>query len=313
MSFGDVIRSAGTPLADPRGVGGDANTIWSCDTTNLYELNTSDFSVDRSGHPQGAFANGIGGTDTVIWHCDNQTDDVYELSPSDFSAVQTRNAPDTVPSGIGGDDNIVWHTDGANKKIYELSPTDLSIVRTDNTPGNRSPSGMGGAANVIWFCEYTTNDVYELSKTDFSVLQSANSPGTSTNGIGGSPSKLWHCDRNTDMVYELDGAKVFTLSGTISDEFGNPIRDADVSISNGATYTTTTDENGEYSYTVGVDTYDIAISKPRSTFHNITESSVVVSADTTKNITMLTNKLLSRVNAGGMSIPGGLSMGGSRK
>ena len=106
----------------------------------------------------------------------------------------------------------------------------------------------------------------------------------------------------------------FTLSGTISDEWGNPIRDADITISNGTTYTTTTDENGDYSKVVDADTYNIAVSKSRSTYHDITVSSVAVAADTTQDITMLLDKMLGIQNAlKGISIPGGISMGRSRR
>ena len=112
----------------------------------------------------------------------------------------------------------------------------------------------------------------------------------------------------------FDFSSTFTLSGTISDEFGNPIRDAAITISNGTTYTTTTDENGDYSQVVNADTYDIAVSKSRSRYHDITESSVSVTADTTQDITMLTDKMLGGpAIVNGMSIPGGISMGRSRK
>jgi len=105
----------------------------------------------------------------------------------------------------------------------------------------------------------------------------------------------------------------FSLSGTVTDEFGNPIRDADITISNGTTYTTTTDENGDYSQVVNADTYDIAVSKSRSTYHDITVSSVAVAADTTQDITMLLDKVMGEQNARGISIPGGISMGRSHR
>uniref|UniRef100_A0A6M3MA50 Carboxypeptidase regulatory-like domain-containing protein n=1 Tax=viral metagenome TaxID=1070528 RepID=A0A6M3MA50_9ZZZZ len=100
----------------------------------------------------------------------------------------------------------------------------------------------------------------------------------------------------------------YTISGTISDELGNKLRDVDITISNGTTYTTTTDENGAYTQVVNTGTYDIAVSKSRSTFHDITESSISVTADTTQNITMLTDRIVGIQKSKGMSIPGGIRL-----
>ena len=315
MSFGDVIRSGNSPSTIPGGVGGNASTIWHCDsnTDDIYELNVSDFSVASSANSPGASPFGIGGTDTTIWHNNYSAGNVYELKTSDFSVIRSAGTPSVNPSGTGGDDSTIWHCDYSFDTVYELSTSDFSVIRSlNNRAIDAEIVGIGGDSNTIWLCE-TKKYVSELSTTDLSKVKNAASPSTWPTGVGGNSGILWCCDRDSDKIYELDGDKVFTLSGTISDEFGNPICDAAITISNGTIYTTTSDKNGAYSKTVNSDTYDIAVSKPRSRFHNITESSVSVSADTTKNITMLTDKCLSGLGATGMSILGGTSLGRSRK
>ena len=314
MSFGDVIRSANSPGGDPNGIGGNVNTIWHCDfytAKKLYELSTSDFSVVRNIASPSTGATGIGGDSNTVWHCDYNIDRIYELKTLDLSVIRFTSSPLSNPQGIGGDNNTIWHCDWNGEMFYELSTSDLSVIRS--TPSGTLPSGIGGNANNIWNTLYAEK-IYELSISDFSTTRSSSAPSYKPMGIGGDSETIWLADYYADKVYELDAASVFTLSGTISDEFGNPIRDADITISNGTTYTTTTDENGDYSQVVDADTYDIAVSKSRSTYHDITESSVVVAADTTQDITMLLDKMLGIQNAlKGISIPGGISMGRSRR
>jgi hypothetical protein len=318
MSFGDVIRSANSPGGDPNGIGGDANTIWHCDfytAIKLYELSTSDFSVVRNIASPNTGPSGIGGDTNTIWHCDYNIDLIYELNTSDMSVARSASSPLSNPQGIGGDNNTIWHCDWNNEKFYELSTSDLSVIRS--TSSGTLPSGMGGNANNIWNTLYAEK-IYELSTTDFSIVRSSSAPSYKPMGIGGDTETIWLADYYIDKIYELDAASIVTVSGTVSDEFGNTIRDADITISNGTTYTTTSDENGAYSQVVNSDTYDIAVSKSRSTYHDITISSVAVTADTTQDITMLLDKMLGspskpRYSPKGISIPGGISMGRSRR
>ena len=318
MSFGDVIRYASSPHNGPDGIGGDENVIWSCDFEyygELSELSTTDFSAIRVKYPSNDLPQGMGGNASVIWNCDEGPKKVYELRVTDFSIVRSGDSPGIDPSGIGGDVNTLWHGDYNLKKVYELSTSDFSIIKTENSP-NIGPHGIGGDANTIWYCDNTSDEVYELNTSDLSVLRNTSSPNVTPTGIGGNANVIWHCDAFTGpgVIYELDVASTYTLSGTVSDEFGNTIRDADLTISNGTTYTTTTDENGDYSQVVNADTYNIAVSKSRSTYHDITISSVVVAADTTQDITMLLDKVLGIQNAlKGISIPGGISMGRSKR
>ncbi|MBA7622251.1 hypothetical protein ES703_29625 [subsurface metagenome] len=52
MSFGDVVRQGVPAVAEGRGIGGDANTIWYCANNNwVYELDVSDFSTIRELDP----------------------------------------------------------------------------------------------------------------------------------------------------------------------------------------------------------------------------------------------------------------------
>ena len=50
MAFGDVIREAASPLTEPTGIGGDANTIWHCDETTdkIYELDAAVAPTEKS-------------------------------------------------------------------------------------------------------------------------------------------------------------------------------------------------------------------------------------------------------------------------
>ena len=69
MAFGDVSRYASSPSTYPFGIGGDADTIWHCDydADKVYELSTTDFSVDRSEDSPSTNPSGIGGdADTKI-------------------------------------------------------------------------------------------------------------------------------------------------------------------------------------------------------------------------------------------------------
>ncbi|GAH44038.1 unnamed protein product, partial [marine sediment metagenome] len=45
----------------------------------VYELSTTDFSVDREAASPGGAPYGIGGDASTIWHCDYVIDKVYEL------------------------------------------------------------------------------------------------------------------------------------------------------------------------------------------------------------------------------------------
>ncbi len=205
MVFGDEIRSAASLSTIPSGIGGDVDTIWHCDANvdKVYELSTTDFSVDREVASPGAYPSGIGGDANTIWHCDYFADKVYELSTMDFSVDREAVSPDTNPSGIGGDANTIWHCGIAADKVYELSTTDFSVDREAVSP-DISPFGIGGDADTIWHCDFFADKVYELSTTDFSVDREANSPSTNPYGIGGDANTIWHCDATADKIYELD-------------------------------------------------------------------------------------------------------------
>ena len=47
MDFGDTISSATSPSTQPRGIGGDANTIWHCDYSadKVYELDAAAVTI----------------------------------------------------------------------------------------------------------------------------------------------------------------------------------------------------------------------------------------------------------------------------
>ena len=94
MAFGDEIRSAAAPSTGSYGIGGDANTIWHCDKDELkvYELSTSDFSVDRSAAAPLALPLGIGGDAKTIWHCEITDQKVYELDAAPPNQPGTRTA-----------------------------------------------------------------------------------------------------------------------------------------------------------------------------------------------------------------------------
>lgn len=209
MAFGDIVRSAASPVTIPRDIGGDSSIIWHCDaavTAQVYELSTTDFSVDRQANSPGAAPYGIGGDSSTIWHCDPGTNLIYELSTTDFSVDRSASDPANA-QGIGGDSSTIWHTSFISpKNVYELSTIDFSVDRSAASPASK-PQGIGGNASTIWHVDQTvTARVYELSTTDFSVDRQANSPDIAPGGIGGDSSTLWHCDYVSDIIYELDAA-----------------------------------------------------------------------------------------------------------
>lgn len=311
MSFGDIIRSAPTPTATPYGIGGNATKIWHCEgtTDRIYELNVSDFSTARSAAAPSAFPVGIGGNANKIWHSEYAAaGKIYELSTVDLSSIRNALSPSTAPSSIGGDTDTIWHCDQDADKIYELSTTDFSTIRLSASPSIK-PSSIGGNANTIWHCDQSAHKIYDIDESDFSVIRLASSPSSFSTGVGGDTDTIWHCELSGDKTYELDAPpSTHTISGTVSDEFGNKIRNVDITFSDGSTYTTTTDGSGAYSQVVNPDTYNITASKPRSKLHITTESKVI-SSDTTFDIIMPTDKVVGKQYIQGMSIHGGISIG----
>jgi hypothetical protein len=201
MSFGDVIRSAGSPSSEPSGIGGDSNTIWHADKNvdRIYELNTVDFSVIRSSASPGSNPGDVGGDSNTIWHCENI---IYELSTVDFSVIRSGSLPG-YPFGVGGDSNVIWYSSYAvGAKLYELSTIDFSVIKSRSSVWNAK--GIGGTTNAIWHCDSNLKRIYELSTVDLSVIQYTSAPATYPIGIGGNLNTIWHCDNLARRVYELD-------------------------------------------------------------------------------------------------------------
>lgn len=172
----------------------------------MYELSTSDFSVISSGDCPDDNPRGTGGDENTIWHCAEYPDEIYELSASDFSTLRTTDAIADYPRGIGGNGSVIWHCDPGKKKVYELSTSDFSVVRSGDTPGLGS-GGIGGNENTIWYCESNSKKAYELSITDFSVIRSGSTYGSGPTGIGGDGGTIWHCNdevgSGNDKICEL--------------------------------------------------------------------------------------------------------------
>ncbi len=221
MAFGDVIRFAASPTAKPAGIGGDADTIWHCETLTdrIYELSTTDFSVVRFAAGPVNFATGIGGDANTIWHCDVDADKVYELSTTDFSVVRSAASPEVQPWGIGGDADTIWHCVSrlAIDKVYELSTTDFSVVRDAAGPFTY-PRGIGGDANTIWHSDADKDRLYELSTTDFSVVRFAAPPTTFPRGIGGGADTIWFCESINGRIYELSTGITLPTCTTLAPE-----------------------------------------------------------------------------------------------
>lgn len=317
-------RSAGSPTATPQGIGGDSNTIWYCDsvTDNIYKLSTTDFSVIRNGASPSSAPTGVGGDNSTIWHCDFDSDLVYELKTTDFSVIQFAASPSSEPQGIGGDSNTVWHCDDNLNNVYKLSTTDLSVVSTASSPTS-GPTGIGGDGSTIWHCEKFSNKVYELSTGTYIISGNVkDEDGNNLNGVTVSfentlsyststnPSGNYSQVVNPDVYtvtasltgYISSSASVdasagdqtqnFVLakpvvSGNVKDEWGNLLRDVSISLENTQSYDITTDENGEYSQSVYVDTYTFTVSK--SPFITYTED-IAISVDATHNFILESKK-----------------------
>ncbi|MBA7622252.1 hypothetical protein ES703_29626 [subsurface metagenome] len=206
MAFGDSIRSASTPGGSSKGIGGDANTIWHCDSglDRNYELSTSDFGVIKfAASPDGA-PYGIGGDADTIWHCSvGSFPKVYELETAALSVLRETSDVGGNTSGIGGDDVTIWYSRLVDDKVGELYWLDLSVTREVASPSG-SPDGIGGDANTIWYCDRNTAKVYELDTSDFSVVREAIAPTNEGRGIGGNNNTIWWADTTTDKVHELD-------------------------------------------------------------------------------------------------------------
>jgi len=233
MAFGDIIRSAASPQEFPRGIGGNANTIWhsSLSDPKNYELSVSDFSVIRQANAPDTKPTDIGGDSDKVWHCDYQAQKVYELSSSDLSVVRTSSSPGTWPSGIGGYSSKIWYGDSDENKVYELSTSDFGVIRSETAPGIGDRMwGIGGSGSVIWFKSgfYTPNviRIYKLSVEDFSVLHSVEAPTSHPGGLGGDDGVIWYCNYGTGekKVYELESSiPPSAPTGLLCNDLTNPV------------------------------------------------------------------------------------------
>ena len=288
--FGDVIRSTNSPGSGPYGIGGDANTIWHCNSHTsdfLCELSTTDFSVVRSAASSSASPTGIGGDVGVIWHCDQTSNHFYELDPSDFSVVRSIACPDTLPSGAGGDSNYIWYCEEVDK-IYELSTIDLSVIQTVASPGTK-PAGIGGVSNKIWHVDDDTSYLYELSTTDLSVIRSTSiwRYNDIITGIGGDVNTIWSCAAYNNNIYERSTGvePTYTISGNVKDSDGNNLNNVTITLENSTDYSTITNINGDYSQIVDSDIYTVTASL---TQYLDSSASVDASAgNQTQNFTLL--------------------------
>jgi len=201
MAFGDILQTVASPIANPRGIGGNATSVWGCTSTTdkVYELDPADLSEIRRAASPAALPNGIGGDDDTIWECDGTSDKVYELAVSDLSTVRLGDPPRVDPKGIGGDSTHIWGTDPT--KVWELNVTDFSLVREVAKPVGQA-TGAGGDGYKIWWS--ASDRLRELSPLDLSSIRDVATPSINTWGVGGDSSTVWLCDYTLSNDYELD-------------------------------------------------------------------------------------------------------------
>ena len=212
MLFGDIIRSAASPVGNPHGIGGDHSVIWYGDYHGtIYELSVADFSIIQSRITGGTSFWGIGGNKNVVWADwrDGVTHHTYELSPIDLSTVRRGSIPNS--TGLGGDENVIWQCDSTGEKVRELAVTDFSILREVASP-NDNPNGIGGNVNVIWLCDRDNDKVYQLNPSDLSVLKTVTNSTLNSYGIGGAENSIWQCSSSPDEINEL--ASLYTPPST---------------------------------------------------------------------------------------------------
>jgi len=212
MAFGDVLQTVAAPVGAPRGIGGNATSVWGCTsvTDKVFELSPSDLSEIRRGAAPSTMPNGIGGDDNTIWETDINSDKVYELAVSDLSEIRQGDPPRLNPAGIGGDSAHIWGTDPTN--VWELNITDFSLVREVAKPAvpPGTPEGAGGDGYKIWWC--AADRLHELSPADLSSVRNVDTPGDNTWGVGGDAATIWLCDYSLSNNYQIDAAPVCIVS-----------------------------------------------------------------------------------------------------
>lgn len=117
------------------------------------------------------------------------------------------------------------------------------------------------------------------------------------------------------LLYGFTGpVSLVALDGTVTDEWGNKLRDVSVKLENGTTYSLTTDENGEYSQNVSPDTYTFTVSK--SPFITHTED-IIISGAATEDFILKFRKETGMRSVKrwsvGASIIGGVSCGARKR
>jgi len=209
MQWGDIVREGDSPSFGIGGIGGKANVIWHCcnAASKIYELKTTDFSVDRQGSAPGGVNFGIGGDENTIWHCCDVSDKIYELLITDFSVDRQADAPSGKQTGIGGTLNIIWSIDYTGG-VYELNIIDLTVYREDTV--SFWPQDIGGNKAVIWATDWgEENNIYmhELITRDFSVIRTVavfdSNPYEEGYGVGGSRNIIWNYNGEREKIYEL--------------------------------------------------------------------------------------------------------------
>lgn len=222
MSFGNVIRSAASPVGNPGGIGGNASVIWLSEDfgKGTYELSVSDFSVVRYNVVSADFTFiGHGGDSSHIWFTAHSTfTDRYgnlrdllrvgEISVEDLSILrhQVEISYRFKPTwrGAGGDSSVVWSNDlvwdeGDYAYYWEIkkgSPNNLDMIAHFRVSGRCY--GLGGTASTLWWADQS--HLRELNPNDGSILEGPVSTVTGK-GVGGDDATIWRA--GDGHVYEI--------------------------------------------------------------------------------------------------------------
>ena len=186
-----IIRSATAVTSNPRGIGGDADTIWYGDPVigggRVYHISTVDFSSLAFGSLTSL--TGAGGDADVLWATKDTfpaPGKIYEVNKAALNTIlRQANSPGRAFGDIGGTPDLIWHCDQFLGNVYELSSVDFSVIRSAASPYTTSAFGMGGNAGAIYHTKTGgAGEFAELSTVDFSLVRSALS-GRNNRGIGG--------------------------------------------------------------------------------------------------------------------------------
>lgn len=260
-------------------------------------------------------------------------DTTYEYNPDDNTWTQKADFPENryaavgFPSTYNGYGYVASGFDGASTKsdCWEYKPGDNSWTQKASLSGKRRSAtgfGIGSAGHVIGGTDvfqtsshqkyesqdntWSASDVYAHAvdrAAGFSILDKGYT------GMGDQTGTL-----KQDFYEWCCGVITFALDGTVTDEWGNKLRDVSVDLENSNTYNLTTDENGEYSEDVFPDTYTFTVSKPPYITHteDITISAAVTQDFILESIKAVGMKRLARLSKGA-SIPGGMNCGAVSK